>query len=182
MDKVNNLEDINLVNSVLEGDLESFDAIVDKYGQAVYGFVYKLIKDIHLSEDITQEVFITVYNKLHLYNSRYKFSSWILQIAKNKTIDYMRKQKNIKEQSIEKIQDIKDNMMLPEEFVEYKETYEGLIEYINSLEEEERKIIFFKYKEKQTFSYISKILKIPESTVKKRFYKIREKYKNMKRS
>ncbi|GAA0125028.1 MULTISPECIES: sigma-70 family RNA polymerase sigma factor [Clostridium] len=180
MTTVDVLSDINLVNSVLDGNTKDFEIIVDKYGNIVFQFIYSMLKEQHLSEDITQEVFITVYNKLYLYDSKYKFSTWILKIAKNKTIDYIRKNKLIKEQSIDSVKELESVNISPEEFIEYKETREILLDYINNLKDMDRQIIYLKYKYKKTFSEIGKEIDMPESTVKKRFYKARENFKKYK--
>ncbi|MCY6354674.1 RNA polymerase sigma factor [Clostridium sp. ZS2-4] len=175
----NNEEDVKLVGEVLEGRIESFEEIVNRYEMTILKFIYSMIKDKEASEDITQEVFITVYNKLDTFDNRYKFSNWILRIAKNKCIDYVRKYKKVHEENIDdvKAMTIASKEISPEQTLEYKETKRVIQEYINGLEYIDKQIIMLRYLKEVTFNDISKILDISESAVKRRYYKIREKFK-----
>lgn len=175
----NNVEDAKLVQEVLEGSIESFEAIVNRYEVTILKFIYSMIKDKEASEDITQEVFMTVYNKLDTFNDRYKFSNWILRIAKNKCIDYVRKYRKIHEENIDDVKSmtITSKEISPEQTLEFKETKRTIEEYINKLEYMDRQIIMLRYVKEVTFKDISKILDISESAVKRKYYKIRAELK-----
>lgn len=136
-----------------------------------------MLRDKETAEDITQEVFITVYNKLYTFDSKYKFSNWIMRIAKNKCIDYVRKKSKVNESNIDDMIGISSKGDTPEERMEYKETKEFIEEYINGLQEIDKQIIMLRYLNNVTFNDISNILNISESSVKRRYYKIREKFK-----
>ncbi|WP_315118698.1 sigma-70 family RNA polymerase sigma factor [uncultured Clostridium sp.] len=171
-------DDLKLVQEVLNGNIDSFNIIVNKYELPILKFIYNMVKNKETAEDITQEVFITLYNKLYMYKDQYKFSNWIFQIAKNKSIDYMRKYKRVHESNIEEIKDIASKEVSPEEAAQFKETKKKVEAFINSLEEIDRQIILLRYsREEMTFSDISQILNISESSVKRRYYKARDKYK-----
>lgn len=175
----NNVEDAKLVQEVLGGCVESFEAIVNRYEMTILKFIYSMIKDKEASEDITQEVFITVYNKLDTFDNKYKFSNWILRIAKNKCIDYVRKYRKINEENIDDVKSmaITSKEISPEQTLEFKETKRAIEEYINRLEHMDRQIIMLRYLKEVTFNDISKILDISESAVKRRYYKIRAEFK-----
>lgn len=173
-------EDIKLVEEILDGNIDSFNILVNKYELSILKFIYNIIKDREASEDITQEVFITVYNKLYTYNDKYKFSNWIFQIAKNKCIDYIRKYRRVYEANIEDAKDLVTNYMSPEECAEFNETKRFIEQYVNSLEETDKCILALRYsRDRMTFLDISEVLNISESAVKRRYYKIREKYKSL---
>lgn len=173
----NNEEDLILVEGTLNGKIKSFEDLVSKYEIVVMRFIYSMIKDKQISEDITQEVFITVYNKLYTFDSKYKFYSWILRIAKNKCIDHIRKYSKINETNIDEMLGISSKEISPENIIEFKETKEIIRRYINSLGELDKQIIMLRYSSDVTFSEISKILDISESSVKRRYYKIKEQFK-----
>lgn len=135
------LEDIRLVDKVLQGDIESFNSLVNKYEFMVLRFVYNMIKQKEVAEDITQEVFITIYNKLEMYDRKHSFSNWILQISKNKTIDYIRKNKKVYEGNIDEAYDLSSQDMSPEESAEYREVKNSVKEYIKTLEDTDRQIL-----------------------------------------
>lgn len=171
-------EDLRLIKEVLRGNLDSFNIIVNKYEIPVLRFIYNLIKNTQTAEDITQEVFITVYNKLYLYKSEYKFSNWVFQIARNKCIDYIRKNKNTVEANIDEVRELASKETTPEDFLEFKEMKEQVEKFLYSLDEIDRQIIVLRYSgENTTFHDIAQIMKISESSVKRRYYNAREKFK-----
>ena len=170
-------EDLKLVQSVLKGNTDSFNILVNKYELMILKFVYNMIKDREASEDIAQEVFITVYNKLYLYNSNYKFSNWVLQIARNKCIDYIRKYKRVYEANLEDVKDLATSEMSPEQVAEFKETKDLVLKFINSLNDVDKQILALRYTEEKTFTDIAEILDMNESAVKRRYYKARDKFK-----
>jgi RNA polymerase sigma-70 factor, ECF subfamily len=172
-------EDIRLVHQVLNGNIDSFNILVSKYEIIVLKFIYNIIKDKEAAEDISQEVFITVYNKLYTYKTEYKFSNWMFQIAKNKCIDYIRKYRRVYESNIEDAVDVSSNEISPEQSMEYKETKNLVERFIKTLEDTDRYIMVLKYtKEDVTFADIAEILSMSESAVKRRYYKVRERFKS----
>lgn len=171
-------EDINLVREVLNGNIDSLNILIAKYEKAIYRFVYNIINDKEASQDITQEVFITMYNKLYTYRQDSKFSNWIFKIARNKCIDYMRKYKRTYEVNIEDAIGIESREISPEQWAEGMETRKLAGEFINNLEGIDKQIIILRYSSDDiTFADIAQMLNITESAVKRRFYRMRDKFK-----
>lgn len=173
-------EDLKLVKEVLNGNMDSFNILVNKYELMILKYVYSLLKDKEAAEDITQEVFITVYNKLYTYNSKYKFSNWIIQIAKNKSIDYVRKYRRVYEANLEEVQELKSQSPSPEEQAEFNEVRRLIMVFIDTLGETDKQIILLRYTQELTFLDIAEVLDISESAVKRRFYKCRDKFKEFR--
>ncbi len=140
-------------------------------------YVYSILKDKEAAEDITQEVFITVYNKLYTYNTKYKFSNWIIQIAKNRSIDYVRKYRRVYEANLEEITELKSSSPSPEEQAEFNEMRKLIMRFIDTLGETDKQIILLRYTQELTFLDIAEVMDISESAVKRRFYKCRDKFK-----
>lgn len=171
-------DDEKLAREVLNGNIDSFNIIVNKYEKMVLRYIYNILRDKEASEDITQEVFVAVYNKIFLYDKKYKFSNWVYQIAKNKSIDYIRKYKRVYEANVEDIQPVADKSISTEEQIEYREMKQNVEEFIRKLNFVDKQILILRYSSgKNTFSDIAQILNINESAVKRRYYKAREKYK-----
>ncbi len=78
------------------GDIESFSILYDKLLDAVYKFCFFRLPTKELAEDITSDVFLTVWDKLDTYtkSSGIQFKSWVFRIAQNKIIDFFRKNKD----------------------------------------------------------------------------------------
>lgn len=171
-------EDLRLILEILKGNIDSFNILVNKYEHSVVHFVYNNLRDKEAAEDITQEVFITVYNKLYTFNKQYKFSSWLFQIARNKCIDYVRKYKRVYEANVEEVQEIASSEISPEQSAEYKEVKKLIEGFIDTMSDIDKQIVLLRYSnEHMTFADIAVILSLGESAVKRRYYKAREKFK-----
>jgi RNA polymerase sigma-70 factor (ECF subfamily) len=169
-------EDLDIVNKVIQGDINSFGTIINQYEKGISKFIYNIVKNKELSEDICQEVFISAYYKLYSYNQEYRFSTWLYKIASNKCMDFFRKNKKSKEININ-IFNLYSKEATPESVIELKETKKNIEFFLHSLKELDRKILALKASEnKFSFREISEILNMSESNVKKRYYNILDKY------
>ena len=88
------LSDESLASKSLEGDMSAFEELVNRYKRPVFSLVYRMVGQYQEAEDITQEVFINVYEKLYQFDSNRKFSPWIYRIATNASISALRKKKS----------------------------------------------------------------------------------------
>ena len=113
--------DSSLVDQVLEGNIDSFNIIINKYEGIIFKFIYNMLRDREAAEDITQETFLTVYDKLYMYKKEYKFINWVYQIAKNKTVDYVRKYRKVYEVNIEDTNEILSKEISPDDYTIYRE-------------------------------------------------------------
>src|SRR5437773_4797985 len=85
------LADHELVQSAVAGREASFEELVRRYQRPIAAYVYRMVGDYDSALDLTQEVFIKVYNSLSRYRSEFKFSTWIYKIAHNAAIDHLRR-------------------------------------------------------------------------------------------
>jgi RNA polymerase sigma-70 factor (ECF subfamily) len=87
-------EETVIIKAVLDGDTESFRLLVQRYQKPVIRMIANLINDRHICEDMAQEVFLAAYKKLPSFDpARSSFSTWLFTIAKNKSINAMKKRK-----------------------------------------------------------------------------------------
>jgi RNA polymerase sigma-70 factor (ECF subfamily) len=87
-------DDYKLIQDVLGGNKEAFRLLIERYQKPVFRIIYQMVNDSHTVEDITQEVFFTAYEKLATHDSdRSEFSTWLFTIARNKSINHIRKKK-----------------------------------------------------------------------------------------
>lgn len=83
-----------MIQDVLAGKTDAFRWIIERYQRPVFQMVSNLIFDRHAAEDITQDVFLTVYQKLSTFDPiRSRFSTWLFTIARNKSVNVLRKRK-----------------------------------------------------------------------------------------
>ena len=78
---------------------------------------------------------------------------------------------------MEDVKEIRSNEISPEQFAEFNETKEMVQNYINSLSPLDRQLVLLRYTQELTFYDIGEILNMSESAVKRRYYKIRDKFK-----
>ena len=80
-----------LVKELLKKDNNSFTLLYDNYSKSLYGVIYNLIRNKEEAEDVLQEVFVKIWNNIDSYNeSKGRLYTWMLNIARNTTIDKLR--------------------------------------------------------------------------------------------
>jgi RNA polymerase sigma-70 factor (ECF subfamily) len=87
------LDDIEAVKSVQAGNSESFSFLVQKYHKHLLNFIYRIIGDEQMVEDIGQEVFLNIYKSIRTFNTQrgVPFSAWLFITARNRCISELRK-------------------------------------------------------------------------------------------
>ena len=91
------LADQELVNRFVSGDMNSLELLINRYRKQVYTYIFLLVKNQHLAEDIFQDTFIKVIKSLDggKYQDNGKFLAWVLRIAHNLVIDHYRKERQL---------------------------------------------------------------------------------------
>jgi RNA polymerase sigma-70 factor (ECF subfamily) len=82
--------DLGVLRKAQRGDERAFTLIVRTYETPVYNYVLRLVSDRVLAEDLTQEVFLRVYQGLPKFSLRSKFTTWLFQVTKNRVLDELR--------------------------------------------------------------------------------------------
>lgn len=88
------LDDDVLVAKLKRGEQSALKSLYEQQGKRVYALCYRLAGDAEIAEDITQEVFVQVWQKIHNFRGDSKFSTWLHSVASNVAISHMRKQKS----------------------------------------------------------------------------------------
>lgn len=84
-----------LAEKVLHGETDHFEELVRRYQQPVFAIIYRMTSQYQEAEDLTQEVFLNIYQKLYQFDTSKKFSPWIYRIAVNTCITAMRKKNKV---------------------------------------------------------------------------------------
>jgi RNA polymerase sigma-70 factor, ECF subfamily len=82
--------DLGVLRKAQRGDERAFTLIVRTYETPVYNYVMRLVNDRALAEDLTQEVFLRVFQGLPKFSLRSKFTTWLFQVTKNRVLDELR--------------------------------------------------------------------------------------------
>jgi len=175
-------DDYETIQRALRGDNRAYERLMAKYHDAIFNFIYRMVRDRQQVEDLTQEAFIKAFGSLRNFNNEFAFSTWLYKIATNNSIDFIRKRK-LQMYSIDKPIEARDSeyaFELPDE------TYEAdrdvmtqqratlLREAINSLPEKYRKVILLRHVDERSYEEIARDLKLPIGTVKAHIFRARE--------
>src|SRR4030067_188359 len=103
-------EILELIIKAQNGGQDAFKRLVDKYRSQVIGVAFKMVGDYEDAKDISQLVFVKTYQNLHRFELGKKFSTWLYRITINASIDFLRKYRRYKHESVEdNLQELKEN-------------------------------------------------------------------------
>ena len=85
------------------GCMESFEQLVSRFEGQLFHFMLKKTGDYHLSQDLLQTTFVIAYRKLHRFNPKYAFSTWIYTIANRQAINHFRRQRPFDSEDAERV-------------------------------------------------------------------------------
>ncbi len=170
--------DGDIIKQCLKGNKELFAVLVDKYKKQIVAYIFSLIKDREEANDLAQETFIRVYKNLWKYNQQYKFSTWIYQIAKNISLDYLKKKRPLLV-SEDYIDAVEDKQGSPEQSTLKKEMQQDLLKAVNQLAPQLRETLILYHINNLSYQEISEIRGITVSKVKNQLFQARKKMKKM---
>ncbi|NLN64754.1 MAG: sigma-70 family RNA polymerase sigma factor [Clostridiaceae bacterium] len=167
------MEDREIVERCLNGEIDCFSHLVTNYKKLVYSIALRFLKDPQHAEDITQEVFFKAYRKLALYDTNMKFSSWIGRITHNTCIDTIRKNRNYQvvpsdEMIIEDTDDSADEIVIK------KEKKQWIEEQIRQLAPGYKTPLLLFHQGGLSYEEIARSMNVPLSIVKNRIYRARK--------
>jgi RNA polymerase sigma-70 factor (ECF subfamily) len=161
-------KDAELYERVLNGDQHALEMLYDKYEKLLYSFSYRMTRHKESAEEVVQEVFVKVWKGQGNFDvDKGKFSSWLLTIARNASIDLMRKRKE-PAYELEERDSLTSSDPSTEDLVEWKERGAELRKAISMLKEEQQRIIESFYFKGNTQRKIAEELNLPLGTVKGR--------------
>lgn len=174
--KENKEVDKKLYNKFINGDENAFNIIVEKYRKTLISFIYKIVKDIELAEDITQEVFIYIYKTKKEYDFKYTLKTYLFITAKSRAINYLNSQK--KEVRFEETNNPKLYNESVDDYLIKKEEKDYLLKNIDNLKEDYRIVIHLREFEGFSYEEIAKILNKTTPQTKMLLHRARKSLKN----
>lgn len=182
---IQKLTDGELIVDAVNGRSDGFEELVRRYQRPITGYVFRMLGEYESSLDVTQEVFIKVYNSLSKYSPEYKFSTWLYRIARNAAIDHMRRN-SVSPQSLEaenadgtyQIQ-IESKRPSPEQDHEQKEWRTEIDSVVRCLPPAYRDLILLRHSRDLSYDEIAEVMGLPLGTVKNRLFRAREMMREM---
>lgn len=154
-----------IIRRVLEGDIESFRLLLDRYEKPVIRMIRNITYDKESCEDIAQDVFLTAYNKLASFDrARSSFSTWLFTIARNKSLNALKRKKPLSMSDLPE----KSNLHNPSDDMAEKELFDRLETGLQALPSKQRRAFILAEFEKLSYAEIAQIEGTRLGTIKSR--------------
>jgi RNA polymerase sigma-70 factor (ECF subfamily) len=164
--------DFGVLRKAQRGDERAFTLIVRAYEGPVYNYVLRLVGDRVLAEDLTQEVFLRVFQGLPRFSLRSKFTTWLFQVTKNRVLDELRANERRPRLTVA-LDDIAPLEVLDAP-VERVEAMDALWKSVEELNVDLKMALLLRDVVGLSYTEIADSLEITLATVKWRIYKARE--------
>ena len=182
------LSDTELIQKYINGEQAALEQLIQRYFKQVFFFAKSYVKTDSEAEDVTQETFVKAWKNIKKFDQEKKFKTWLFQITKNTSIDFLRKNKKYvapigddtdgTEDNLEQMPDLNP---LPEELFDSLDFEKKFDQILNDLPENYKQVVSLYFQQDLTFAEIADVLNEPLNTVKSRYrralLKIREDYK-----
>lgn len=151
------------------GNRYAFEQLFRQYQGRTYALCLRLTANVSMAEDATQEVFVHLWQKIHLFDHQSAFSTWLHSLAANVTISYLRKHKSW----LQRIVDSEDKGM-PEAQCSALHDYNGLDKLIFRLPERARMVFVLAAIEGYRHEEIGQLLNMAPGTSKAQYHRAKQ--------
>jgi RNA polymerase sigma-70 factor (ECF subfamily) len=168
--------DDELISATLAGESASFAVLVERYISAIYKFSYRYVRNGPDAEDISQETFLRVWKNLKSFDRSKKFKTWLFAIAKNASLDLLKKRRTLPFSVLGEEEDAIEAVLAP--YLAIAETSavsfdRGILKEnfdvaLAKLPERYRDVMIMRYTDNLKFREIAERLHEPVDTVKSR--------------
>ena len=172
--------DAELARDARSGSEAAYRELVARYATPAVNFTYRFVHDRALAEDLAQEGFLRVYQRLNTYDPERKFSSWFFQVLRNVTIDYLRVNR-LPTSSLDALQEeghhiaaVDRESASPEELAGRGELASAIGGALSRIRPEYREVVVLRYQEGLTQPEIAEVLGLPAGTVKTYLHRARK--------
>ena len=177
--------DVQLMLDVKAGDEQSFELLLRKYRTPLVNFLYRMVRDSAVAEDLAQEVFLRVYRARQEYAPSAKFTTWMFRIATNLALNSMRDNRHRKmEISMDQSVDTGEEEQRPLEVPDRVPTVEQelvarcraelILKAIHSLPEKQRAAVLLHKYQELDYGEIARVLECSESALKSLLFRAYE--------
>lgn len=173
--------DYKLVKLAIEGDEQAYAELLDRYRDAIYYMLLKMVSNKSDAEDLTIEAFGKAFKSIEQYTPKYAFSTWLFKIATNNCIDFIRKQKanlisidQAEEEDEMAPPPLQSSVLDPEEDMIKNQKVDLMRHVVGKLKPRYRNLIQLRYFKEYSYEEIAEELNLPLGTVKAQLFRARE--------
>ncbi len=181
---IDKLTDNDLIARTLSGQKKAFEVIVRRYQKLVYNVIYQMVQSHESTADLTQDTFYKAYKNLGGFRNNANLKPWLLKIASNTTLNFIRDSKSRYFDSLEELleespQAEPSSKESLEEEVEQRFSQLMLTEALNHLSPRHRQIFVLRYQHDLSYQDIASVVDESESAIKSILFRIREKLRKI---
>jgi RNA polymerase sigma-70 factor, ECF subfamily len=173
--------DAELMLRVKEGDGASFGVLLEKHRSSVVHFLFRMVQNYAVAEELSQEVFLRVYRSRSTYEPTARFTTWLFRIATHLALNALRDGKNERLQARldddtgdMPVRQVSDRRPSVEQSLVYEARLEEIRRAIAALPEKQRAAVLMHKYEEMEYSQIAKVLSCSESAVKSLLFRAYE--------
>ena len=166
-------DDTQLIERCRSGDRKAFEALLAEYEKPVFNAAYRMLNSRDDAQDVTQTVFLKVFENIDQFDPSRRFFSWIYRITLNESINWLGKKNRLEPLTHEAAFEGKG----PEQEVESASVSANVQAALMTIKSEYRSVVVLKHFLGCSYVEISDVLDIPEKKVKSRLYTARQQLK-----
>lgn len=167
------------ISRCLAGDTQAFRPLVERYERMVRAVVRRLIGAAHEVDDLAQMTFVTAYERLAQYSGDARFSTWLCEIALNKSRDALRSRRREPEAAAVEELDLESGAPGPEARLAEKQRDAQLQAALRRLKPADREVVVFKYILGCSYEEVARVLACTPEAAKVRSHRAREQLKHV---
>lgn len=164
-------DDKNLIDAFLKGDQNAFNLLIRKYQEGIYRVIRKMVLDHDDADDLTQEVFIKIYNSVNEFRGESKFFTYIYRIAVNLSLNFLNKNKRNYSRNVSLSgNEVSSSDLKADEIIDSTSRTILLEKAIESLPAQQRAVFNLRYYENLSYDEISLIMEKSTGGMKANYF------------
>ena len=168
-------DDTQLIERCRSGDRKAFEALLAEYEKPVFNAAYRMLNSRDDAQDVTQTVFLKVFEHIDQFDPTRRFFSWVYRITLNESINWLGKSNRLEPLTHEAAFEGKG----PEQEVESANVSSNVQAALMTIKSDYRSVVILKHFLGCSYGEISTILEVPEKTVKSRLYTARQQLRDV---
>ena len=186
------MSDAEIMLELRDGNMDAFDVLLSKYRKPIVHFMFRMVHNQAVAEELAQEVFLRVYRSRETYRAEARFSTWLYRIATNLGVNHARDTRHERTASTVYLDepdsetgstpDVADSTPSAEANMLRRERMSAIREFVMALPERQRNAVLMHKYEGLDYKQIGEVLKLSESATKSLLFRayqtLREKLKD----
>jgi RNA polymerase sigma-70 factor (ECF subfamily) len=166
-------EEADWIRAAQAGDRSAFARLIERYWDRLYRWLYRMTRDRHTAEDLTQETFLKALAAVKTFRAGTNFRAWVFRIGHNNFVNQKRADRRTKQQLPEDL--AASELSTAEATTENREALETIAQAVAELPSDFRAALTLRVEEGLSFREVARILNTTEETARWRVFKARQK-------